>query len=90
MGASVDDVRSGAERVRSAAGRAITVQARVPIVKDEAGTPSITATMAGIGEWTDAGADDVTVNIASFARTLADAPAAMAELADGFRDAVGG
>lgn len=87
MNARLDDVRTGAEKLRAAAGRPIGVQARVPIVKDESGAPSIEATMAGVPEWLAAGADDVTVNIASFARTLADAPVALESLATAFREA---
>jgi hypothetical protein len=51
------------------------------------GKPDIAATMKSVPELMGAGATDITVNVAAFAATLADAPAALAELGKAFREA---
>jgi probable F420-dependent oxidoreductase len=85
MGATLDDVRAGAARLADAASRPIEVQARADTVKDKAGAADPVATMAAVPELVAAGVTDVTVNIAAFAPTLAEAPRAVERLATTFR-----
>jgi probable F420-dependent oxidoreductase len=86
MGASIDDVRDGASRLRAAVDRPVAVQARATTGMVD-GKPDIAATMKSVPELMGAGATDITVNLAAFAATLADAPAALAELGKAFREA---
>jgi probable F420-dependent oxidoreductase len=84
MGATLDDVRDGAARLAAAMPRPVTVQARPPMVKTGSGF-DIAATMSSVPEHLAAGVNDISVNIAAFASTLADAPPAIAKLAAEFR-----
>jgi probable F420-dependent oxidoreductase len=88
MGATIDDVREGAARLRTAVDRPITIQARATTGESD-GRPDVTATMAGVPELVDAGATDITVNLAAFAPTLAEAPAALTALGKSFQEALG-
>jgi probable F420-dependent oxidoreductase len=85
MGATIDDVRAGAARLREAVDRPLTIQARAATVMVD-GRPDAAATIAGAPELIDAGADDITVNIAAFAPTLAGAPVALKTLGAAFRE----
>jgi hypothetical protein len=64
----------------------VAVQARATTGMVD-GKPDIAATMKSVPELMGAGATDITVNLAAFAATLADAPAALAELGKAFREA---
>lgn len=86
MGASVEDIRAGAQRLRSAADRPIDVQAPAPPVTASDGTRDPTATMAGVGDLVAAGATDIYVNIASFAGSAGAAAAALRQLATAFQE----
>jgi probable F420-dependent oxidoreductase len=85
MGATVDDVRDGAARIAQAAGRPIDIQARAATVLGADGKPDAAATIAGVPELVEAGVTDVTVNLAAFAASLAEAPAALEVLGSQFR-----
>jgi probable F420-dependent oxidoreductase len=85
MGATLDDVRTGAERLATEIPRPVTVQARADTVKADDGSPDPVATMAAVPDLIAAGVTDVTVNIAAFARDLAAAPDALRRLAAAFR-----
>jgi probable F420-dependent oxidoreductase len=87
MGASIDDIRAGAARLREATDRPIDVQAPARVVTAEDGSRDAAATMAGVASLVNAGATDVYVNIASFAATPADAPVALDVLVTAFREA---
>jgi probable F420-dependent oxidoreductase len=85
MGALIDDIRAGADRLREAAGRPIVVQAPAPIAKAADGSRDPATTMEGVPALLDAGATDIYVNIASFAASPADASAALERLVASFR-----
>jgi probable F420-dependent oxidoreductase len=86
MGATVDDVRDGAARLAAATSRQIDVQMRAVTVMGDDGSPDPVGTMAGVPQLTAVGVTDVTVNLAAFAPTLADAPAGLAALGAAFRE----
>jgi probable F420-dependent oxidoreductase len=86
MGASLDDIGAGAERLRASADRPIAVQAPAPVPKAADGSRDPAATIAGVPALLAAGATDIYVNVASFAPSPADAPAALDALVRAFRD----
>ena len=81
-------VRTGATRLREAAGRPLSVQTPVPPVRDDAGRVDIGATMAGVPDLVAAGVTNVYVNIASFARSAAEGSAVVPRVVDAFRAAL--
>lgn len=84
MGATLDDVEDGAARLRAATDRPIDVQMRASTMTGADGKPDPVATLAAVPELIAAGVTDVTVNLAAFAPTLADAPTALATLGKAF------
>jgi probable F420-dependent oxidoreductase len=86
MGATLDDVRDGAARIAAATSRPTDVQMRAATAVGDDGKPDPVATMASVPELVDAGVTDVTVNLAAFAPTLADAPAGLTALGNAFRE----
>jgi probable F420-dependent oxidoreductase len=86
MGASIEEIRAGAHRLRADAGRPIAVQAPAPPVKNDDGGRDPVATMAAVPDLVAAGASDIYVNIASFAASPAEASAALAVLVKAFRE----
>jgi probable F420-dependent oxidoreductase len=88
MGASLDDIRSGAELLRATADRPMCVQAPAIPVKAPDGSRDPEATMAGVPELVAAGATDIYVNIASFAGSAAQAPAAIKLLVSTFQEVI--
>jgi probable F420-dependent oxidoreductase len=86
MGATLEDVRAGAARLAAATSRPTDVQMRASTVMNADGKPDPYGTMAGVPELVAAGVTDVTVNLAAFAPTLADAPAALTALGKAFRE----
>jgi dihydrodipicolinate synthase/N-acetylneuraminate lyase len=87
MGASIDDIRTGAETLRSAADRPIAVQAPLPPVRADDGL-DLKATMEGVAELVDAGVTSVYLNAMSVGRTPTEAGDRMAELVDAFRTVI--
>jgi probable F420-dependent oxidoreductase len=85
MGATLDDVRDGAARLAAATSRPLDVQMRAATVVGDAGRPDPVGTMAGVPQLVAVGVTDVTVNLAAFAPTLSDAPAALVALGKAFR-----
>jgi probable F420-dependent oxidoreductase len=88
MGASLDDIRDGAARLRAATIRPVEVQAPARPVRDADGTVDAAATFAAVPELVAAGTSDVYVNVASFAASAADAPDAFARIVTAFRSVV--
>jgi probable F420-dependent oxidoreductase len=88
MGASLEDIRDGAARIREATDRAIVVQAPLPMVVAEDGSRDPVASMAAAPSLIDAGANDIYLNIAAFAGSPADAPAAIDTIVTAFRETV--
>jgi probable F420-dependent oxidoreductase len=86
MGATLDDVREGAARLAALGSRPIDVQMRATTVMGDDGKPDPVGTMAGVPELTAVGVTDVTVNLATFAPTLTEAPAALTALGEAFRE----
>jgi probable F420-dependent oxidoreductase len=84
MGATLDDVREGAARLAAATSRPIDVQMRATTVTGDDGRPDPVGTMAGVPQLTEIGVTDVTVNLAAFAPTLAEAPTALRALGKAF------
>lgn len=89
MGATADDVRDGAARIAAATGRRIDVQSRASTVVGADGKPDAAATIAGVPDLVAAGVTDVTVNLAAFAPTIADAASALTTLGRAFRAVTG-
>ncbi len=84
MGATLEDVRAGADRLKAVTSRPTDVQMRASTVLGADGKADPIATLAAVPELVAAGVTDVTVNLAAFAPTLADAPAALAVLGKAF------
>jgi probable F420-dependent oxidoreductase len=85
MGASIEDIRAGADRLRSTVDRPIVVQAPAPVQKAADGARDPAATMAGVPSLVAAGASDIYVNVASFAASPGEAPAALDRLVAAFK-----
>ena len=91
MGATVDDIRDGAIRLRDAfaeAGRKpseLRVQAPALLARNEDKTFDVDATMASVPTLVDAGATDVQVNLRAFCGDWSDAPAAMTRIVEAFQ-----
>jgi probable F420-dependent oxidoreductase len=86
MGATADNVRDGAARIAAATDRRIDVQSRASTVAGADGKADVVATIAGVPDLVAAGVTDVTVNLAAFAPTIAEAPQALAALGAAFRE----
>jgi probable F420-dependent oxidoreductase len=95
MGESVEGIADGAARLRSAfgaAGRdpdALQVQAPLRIAAGDDGRPDLGRSMESVPELLAAGATDVHVTLRAFARDTADAPKAMIDIAERFREVTG-
>jgi probable F420-dependent oxidoreductase len=85
MGATLDDIRDGAARLRAAVGRPLDIQAPAKPVRPGDGMADPSATMEAVPQLLAAGVTNVNVNIASFAASPADAAKAMQALAESFR-----
>jgi probable F420-dependent oxidoreductase len=86
MGATTDEVRDGAARIAAATDRHIDIQSRASTIVGEDGKADAVATISGVPELVASGVTDVTVNIAAFAPTIAEAPEALATLGAAFRE----
>lgn len=95
MGASLDDLRDGASRLRAAfvdAGRdpaSLRVQGSATYVRGADGRPDLAATLDGVPALVDAGATDVAINLRVFCPDLAGAPRVLEAMAAGFATAAG-
>jgi probable F420-dependent oxidoreductase len=87
MGATTDDIRAGAARLRAATDRRLDVQAPLRPVRTDNGTLDLDATMAGAPELVEAGVTNVYVNVAMLAAAPAEAPAVLARAVAAFRSA---
>jgi probable F420-dependent oxidoreductase len=84
MGASITDIRAGAQRLRAATSRPIHVQAPALPATRADGSRDPVATMAAVPTLVAAGANDIYVNIASFAGSVQEAPTALKALVEAF------
>jgi hypothetical protein len=86
MGETTQGIASGVETLRAAygtAGRApdeLRVRAPLPLARGADGTPSLSATLEGIGALADVGATDVYLTYTAFARDDAGDRRLFAEL----------
>jgi probable F420-dependent oxidoreductase len=93
MGASIEGIAAGGQRIRAAwaaAGRdpaRLQVQAPLRIEAGEGRRPDLARSMASVPELVAAGATDVHVTLRAFVRTPEDAPAALTEIVTRFRAA---
>lgn len=91
MGASIDDIASGAQRIRDgwrSAGRdagRLQVQAPIRIARGDDGRPDLARSMESVPELLAAGATDVQATLRAFAREPEEAPKVMDELVRRFR-----
>jgi probable F420-dependent oxidoreductase len=85
MGASLDDIRDGAARLRAEVPRRVEIQAPLRPVRGEGGTLDLDATMAAAPELADSGVTNIYVNVAMLAPSPAEAPAALAHAVASFR-----
>ena len=95
MGASLADITDGKQRIEAAwkdAGRdsaVLQVQAPLRIERGDDGRPDLARSMATVPDLLAAGATDVHVTLRAFVADPAGAPAALAEIARRFGDAIG-
>jgi probable F420-dependent oxidoreductase len=87
MGASLDDIRTGAQRLRAATDRPLEVQAPIPLVRRDDKSLDIRATMEHVPALVDAGVTNVYVNAASLASSPLAAEGAVTGLAQAFEEA---
>lgn len=85
MGATTDDIRAGAARLKAGADRPITIQAPCRIARAADGGVDLAATLDSVPDLLAAGATDIYVNIASFAASAGEAPAALERLVAEFK-----
>lgn len=83
MGASLDDIRSGAKELRAATERPIDIQAPIPLVRRDDKSLDLRATIDRVPELIAAGVTNVYVNAAS----LAPSPLAAEDAVTGFMHA---
>lgn len=88
MGASLDDIRDGAGRLRAAAGRTLDVQAPLPLVRRADKSVDVDATLGGLSGLVAAGVTNAYVNAASLAASPAAAEGAVTGFAHAFAEAV--
>jgi probable F420-dependent oxidoreductase len=86
MGASLNDIRDGAARIVEATDRQIVVQAPLPMVVAADGSRDPVASMAHAPSLVEAGVTDIYLNIAAFAGSPAEAPAAIDTIVTAFRE----
>jgi len=94
MGSSVDDIRSGAARLRAAFSEAdrppgdLEVQASVAPVRHHDGRPDPAATMAAAEALLDAGATNLSIHLNALDPALEDPASTCRALVQGFRAAI--
>ena len=74
MGATLDDIRSGVDRLRAATSRPVDVQAPVRPVRGTDGAIDLAATFAAVPELVAAGVTNIYINVASLTGSAAAAP----------------
>lgn len=89
MGATLDDIRAGAERLRSASDRPVDVQAPLPLVRREDKSVDVSATMEHVPALVAAGVTNVYVNVASLAASPLAAEGAVTGFAHAFQESLG-
>jgi probable F420-dependent oxidoreductase len=95
MGETVEGIADGARRIRDEWARVgrdpnlLQVQAPLRMAMGDDGRPDLAKSMESVPELLGAGATDVHVTLRAFARGIDDAPAAMTEIAQRFREVAG-
>ncbi len=84
MGATVDDIREGAARLRAATDRPLDVQAPPVYLRAPDKTPDVPGTFASVPDLVAAGATDVLAHLPAYARDSADAPRVLTEIVAAF------
>src|SRR3954447_9548566 len=87
MGASLEDIRTGAERLRAATDRPLEVQGPIPLVRRDDKSLDIRATMEHVPALVDAGVTNVYVNAASLAASPLAAEGGVTGFAHTFEEA---
>ncbi len=87
MGASLDDVREGAERLRAAAAGPVAVQAPLPLARRDGTSLDLEAMMGGVPDLVAAGVTNSYVNVASLASSPLAAEGAVTAFARAFGEA---
>ena len=93
MGATVEDIRAGASRLRETASRAVDVQAPLAPVRRDDKSLDVDETMQQLPELADAGVTNVYLNAATVGRTPVDAIDLLPDVMRAFsasRDAIPG
>jgi probable F420-dependent oxidoreductase len=80
MGASLDDIRAGVERLRANMTRPFDVQAPLRLVRRDEGDVDMAETMQQVPELVGAGVTNVYVHLATIAPSAKEAPAALERL----------
>jgi probable F420-dependent oxidoreductase len=88
MGASLDDIRTGARLLRAATGRIVDVQAPLSPVRRDDKSLDIEATMQQVPDLADAGVTNVYLNAATLAGSPAEAQEALPAVMDALRRTV--
>ena len=89
MGASVDDIRAGAARLRAACDRRLDIQAPLPLVRHDDRSIDVQATMEHVPDLVAAGVTNIYVNVAALAGSPAGAEEALTGFAQVFEEARG-
>ena len=87
MGASLDDIRTGAERLRAATDRPLDIQAPLPLARHDDRSVDMRATMEHVPDLIAAGVTNVYVNVAALASSPAAAEGALVGFAHAFGEA---
>jgi probable F420-dependent oxidoreductase len=87
MGASLNDIRDGAARLRAATGRPLDIQAPLPLARHDDKSVDIQATMEHVPALIAAGVTNVYVNIAALAGSPAAGEGALTGFAHAFAEA---
>lgn len=87
MGATLDDIREGATRLRAATNRTLDVQAPLPLVRHEDKSVDVAGSLAHVPDLVAAGVTNVYVNVASLAASPVAAEGAVTRFAHAFAEA---
>ena len=87
MGASLDDIRTGSERLRAATDRPLDIQAPLPLARHDDRSVDMRATMEHVPDLIAAGVTNVYVNVAALASSPAAAEGALVGFAHAFGEA---
>ena len=86
MGASLDDIRAGAERLRTATDRPLDIQAPMPLVRRDDKALDVGASLEHVPDLVAAGVTNIYVNVASLAASPVAAEGALTGFAHAFQE----